>query len=349
MTINISAVGLTQLAENILHSAGFSRSTAQEVALHLVDAEAAGVASHGINRVAYYLSILDKGLVSASGEPTLIEKTKVAALVDGRKGIGIPAANLAVRHLIETANLHGVALAGIVNCGHTGRLGAYSEIAARAGCVLLSFGGAGRHQYPCVVPFGAREPFFSTNPFSLGAPGGDHAPAVMDIATSIVAGGKVAVAKAKGELVPKGQIVYKHGDPTTDPQDFIDGGALLPFGGVKGSSLGLMIELITTAMMGVAFEFNWLFVAVKADVFRSNTSYDLDANAVVSDLHKLQPAPGFDVVRMPGELEAERMATAQSAGLVIPEGVWAGLATSARRYDIDLTPYLQNWDAGASQ
>ena len=82
----------------------------------------------------------------------------------------------------------------------------YSETAANAGCVLVSFGGAGRKLYPCVVHFGSREPFFSTNPFSIGAPGGGHSPAVLDFAASMVAGGKVAIAKANGLSLPEGCI-----------------------------------------------------------------------------------------------------------------------------------------------
>ena len=102
--------------------------------------------------------------------------------------------------------------------------------------MLVSFGGAGRKLYPCVVPFGSREPFFSTNPFSIGAPGGGHSPAVLDFAASMVAGGKVAIAKANGLSLPEGCIVDEAGNPSTDPDDCIDGGALLPFGGVKGSA-----------------------------------------------------------------------------------------------------------------
>ena len=336
MAIRISTSRLERLTEAIFLRAGFLGRAAGEVARHLVEAEAAGVASHGINRVAYYLSLLDRGMLSTDAEPALTRKTEVVALVDGNEGLGIPAANLAVEYLVEAARSHGVAAAGLFNCGHTGRMGAYAETAADAGCVLISFGGAGRRLYPCVVPFGSREPFFSTNPFSIGAPGGRHSPAVLDIAASIVAGGKVAIAKATGQSLPDGYIVDKAGNPSTDPDDYIDGGALLPFGGVKGSGLGLMAELITTAMMGEAFEFNWLFLAVKADVFRPRQSCDDDADTVIDDLHGLNPASGFDRVRMPGEVEAQRTLEARSRGLDIADGVWAGLVASAERFGIDV-------------
>ena len=332
--MRISSTRLETLAERIFLEAGFSTRTAQEVARHLVEAEAAGVASHGINRVAYYISLLDKGMLSTDAEPVLTQQSEVVALVDGNEGFGIPAANLAVDYLVDAAQKHGVAAAGLHNCGHTGRMGAYSEAAANAGCILVSFGGAGRKLYPCVVPFGSREPFFSTNPFSIGAPGDGGSPAVLDVAASVVAGGKVAIAKAKGLSLPEGQIVDKTGNPTTNPDDYINGGALLPFGGAKGSGLGLMAELITTAMMGEAFEFNWLFLAVKADIFRPRQFYDEDAQAMIDELHNLKPAPGFDRVRMPGEVEARKTQAAQSMGLEIPVGVWSGLVASAERFGV---------------
>ena len=336
MATRITTSRLERLTEAIFLEAGFTDRTAREAARHLVEAEAAGVASHGINRVAYYLSLLGKGMLSAHAEPALTRQTEVVALVDGNRGLGIPAANLAVEYLVETARRHGVAAAGLLNCGHTGRMGAYSGTVADAGCVLVSFGGAGRKHYPCVVPFGSREPFFSTNPLSIGAPGGGNASAVLDMAASIVAGGKVTLAKARGLSLPEGCIVDKAGNPSTDPDDYIDGGALLPFGGVKGSGLGLMAELIATAMMGEAFEFNWLFLAVKADVFRSRRSCDEDAGTVIRDLHGLKPAPGFDKVRMPGEVEAQRTLEARSRGVEIPDGVWAGFVASAERFGVDV-------------
>ncbi|WP_419904449.1 Ldh family oxidoreductase [Kiloniella sp.] len=337
-TITISKA--EELIERILCKSGFLSETARQVAQHLAQAEATGMTSHGINRMAYYLSLAEKRMLELKAQPRIAKQFGAFALVDGDRGLGIPAANLAMEYLISSTRLNGVAAAGLVNCGHTGRMGAYSEEAAKADCILISFGGAGRKEYPYVVPFGSREPFYSTNPFSFGAPAGDKSPAVLDFAASVVAQGKVAVAKAKGQQLPDGCIVDRDGCPTTDPDDFYDGGALLPFGGVKGSGMGLMAELISSAMFGESAEFNWLFLCVKADAFREMKAYRKDAESMISELHALKPAEGFKQVLMPGELEAEKLLTAQVEGLHIPESIWTVLTDVAHNYGVEVAEYL---------
>jgi Malate/L-lactate dehydrogenase len=42
-------------------------------------------------------------------------------------------------------------------------------------------------------------------------------PMVLDMATSVVAGGKLDVARSKGESIPLGWARDKYGNPTTDP------------------------------------------------------------------------------------------------------------------------------------
>ena len=137
-------------------------------------------------------------------------------------------------------------MVGLRNCGHLGRLGDWAEMAAAAGQVSLHFlntSGAQR-----VAPFGGSDRRLSTNPLAIGVPlaGGD--PAILDITTSTVAEGKLMVALNKGEQVPEGWIVDKHGKPTTDPKDFYDGGALLTIGAHKGSGLSILTDLLAGAI-----------------------------------------------------------------------------------------------------
>ena len=93
--------------------------------------EAAGVTSHGMNRVAYYISLLNKGMLSTDAGSTLTKQSEVVALVDGNEGFGIPAANLAVEYLVETAQRHGVVAAGVHSCRPTGRMDAFLRFSQR--------------------------------------------------------------------------------------------------------------------------------------------------------------------------------------------------------------------------
>ena len=113
-----------------------------------------------------------------------------------------------------------------------------SEAAAQAGCIGIITHGLGRTQISRVVPFGGSQGALSTNPISVGVPTGDEVPFVLDIATSVVAEGKLQVARSKNAELPPGYIVDKEGRPSTNPNDFYDGGFLLPFGGHKGYGLG---------------------------------------------------------------------------------------------------------------
>ena len=117
---------------------------------------------------------------------------------------------------------------------HMGRLGEFAELAAAADCMVILTSGGGSKNSGNVTPFGGAQPALSTNPIAVGVPTGDDEPFILDFATSIVAGAKVRVALNKGVDVPEGWIVDKHGNPTTNPADFEDGGYLLPFGGHKG-------------------------------------------------------------------------------------------------------------------
>src|SRR5207253_9002272 len=128
------------------------------------------------------------------------------------------------------------------------------------------------------VPHGGARPLLGANPFAAAFPTGE-APVLVDFATTADAGGKVLVAAAAGEQLPPGCIVDAEGRPTTDPQRFLDGGGLLPFGGHKGYGLSVLAELLGGALTGAATaaerggeifsRTGALFVALDAGTFRA--------------------------------------------------------------------------------
>ena len=133
----------------------------------------------------------------------------------------------------------GLAAVGLANCKHVGRLGEWVELAAAEGVVGLAFAN-GAHPGGLVTPYGSLEPFFGTNPVAAGVPVTGDDPIVVDFATSMVAEGKVRVARNRGESLPEGLIQDKRGRPTTDPHDLYDGGTLLTIAAHKGSALSLL-------------------------------------------------------------------------------------------------------------
>ena len=145
-------------------------------------------------------------------------------------GFGHYVSRWSIHRAIEKAKSAVSCSVSINNIGHIGRLGEYAEAAARAGCIaLISVGMGGKGAGP-TVPYGGSQGTFSTNPIAIGVPTGDDSPFIVDYATSMIAEGKIQVARSKGIDLPEGCIVDKNGMPSVKPADFYDGGALLAFG-----------------------------------------------------------------------------------------------------------------------
>ena len=326
---------LTKLIRNSLAAGGFSPGNADTVSQHLVDAEMKGVSSHGVNRLGLYLNEAANDVIDPKAEPVVTTPRDGLLHVDGARGIGIVAMSRATEALIETAADRGMAAGGIVNCGHSGRMGAYAEQAAEAGFLALSFGGGGRRRWGNVVPFGGVEPVMSTNPYTLGLPGLPDDPVVCDFAISTVATGKVAVARANGETLPPDSVIDKDGNQSQDPEAYYDGGALLPAAGPKGSGLGIIAELMGDAMLGDCVEYNWLMILIRADAFQPKATYDKRAADFVTQVRGTKTAAGFDKVIMPGERETTLARVAASNGIVIGDGVWAGIVEAAKSVGVE--------------
>ncbi len=327
---------LVALIRDCLAAGGFSPSNSDIVARHLVDAEMKGVSSHGVNRLGHYLGEVAKEVIDPRAAPVVTIRRDGILHIDGARGIGIVAMARATEALIEEAGARGIACAGIVNCGHSGRMGAYAEQAAAAGFLAISFGGGGRRHWGNVVPFGGIQPVMSTNPYTLGLPGLPEDPVVADFAISTVATGKVAVARANGETLPPDAAIDRDGNPTRDPEDYYDGGALLPAAGPKGSGLGVIAELMGDAMLGDCVEYNWLMILVRADAFQPMAEYQRRAEGFVREVRASTPAAGVDKVLMPGERETTLAAEAAETGIRIGDGVWAGIVEAAASVGIEV-------------
>ena len=244
-----SAEELEALSISILSVVGCDEETARFVALHLVDADIKGVESHGVMRLIQYVEQADEGYFQPSARPELKENGQGAWLVDGQRGFGMPAINLAVDTAVTQAKKQGISAVGVMNCGHTGRLGAFCEQGARESCLIILFGGGGRGIWRQVAPHGGTKAVLPTNPYAFGIPGGDKGPVILDFATSVAAGGWIYAAKSAGGEVPEGMIVDPDGNPSRDPDDYLQGGALLPAAGPKGYGISRTVFLWNMAVM----------------------------------------------------------------------------------------------------
>ena len=244
----IASDDLERLVAAGLEAPETSAENARCVARALVAAEINGQKGHGLSRVASYAAQARIGKVDGGAVPTA-ERTRAATVaIDAAHGFAYPALDLAVALLPGIARETGIAAAGIRRSHHAGALGLVAERLAGAGLVALMFA----NTPSAMAPYGGTRALLGTNPIAFAAPRRDAPPIVIDLALSEVARGKILAAAQKGEPIPAGWAIDKHGQPTTDAKAALEG-TLMPSGGAKGAALALMVELLAAAVTGAQY------------------------------------------------------------------------------------------------
>src|SRR5688572_13466865 len=239
---------LLGLARTALEKAGANSKMAEAAARHLVRAEEQGLPTHGMSRVPFYCGMLRRGRADGAAQPAMAAERAGVCLIDNRDGLPYVSAQWAVEEVIARARRNGIGFAGIRNSAHVGVLGIHLAPVAAAGLVGFAFTNS-----PAAIPaWGGKKALFGTNPVAAAFPRKDAQPLVIDLALTTVVRGKIMMAMRKGERIPEGWALDRHGRPTTDPKEAIEHGSLFPIGGSKGAMLALMFELICAALTGAA-------------------------------------------------------------------------------------------------
>lgn len=234
------------LVSDILVHAGFSAGHVRTLTETIVAGERDGSPAHGLYRTLVCVHSLRSGKVAGDAEPVVHDQAPSIVRVDARGGFSLLAFDAGLPHLIEKARRNGMAAMAINHCVHFSALWPEIEQLTAAGLVAL----ACNPSHAWVAPTGGRTPLLGTNPFAFGWPRPEGPPYVFDFATSAVARGEIELCRRAGQPLPEGVAIDADGLPTTDPQAVFDGGAMLTFGGHKGSALSTMIELIAGPLIG---------------------------------------------------------------------------------------------------
>ncbi|MFL6573710.1 MAG: Ldh family oxidoreductase [Burkholderiales bacterium] len=249
---------LFRLGSTALERAGAHPAMAQAAARHLVQAESQGLPTHGMSRVPFYCTMLRNGRADGTAHPAMVSDRAGACLIDNRDGLPYVSVQWAVAEVMQRARRNGIAFAGIRNSSHAGVLGIHLLGLAEAGLVGFAFTNS-----PAAIPaWGGKKALFGTNPVAAAFPRRDADPVVIDLALTTVVRGRIMMAMRKGERIPEGWALDRHGKPTTDPKEAIEHGSLFPIGGAKGAMLALMFELICASLTGAA-------IGAEADSFFS--------------------------------------------------------------------------------
>lgn len=241
----LSLAELTARIEAIFSKCGLSDLQATALARVIAAGERDACASHGIYRIEGCLRTVKAGKVAPTAEPIVSLDETAIVRVDAKDGFSCPAVELGLPALVERAGTHGLAALVINNCTHFSALWYEAELLTEMGLAVLAM----CPSYATVAPTGGTKPLLGTNPFAFGWPRPGQRPYVFDFATSVAARGEIELYRRAGKPLPEGWALDAQGQPTTDPQAAL-AGAMLPFGGHKGSAISTMIELLAAAMIG---------------------------------------------------------------------------------------------------
>ena len=253
----LSLEQLHELVQRALARAGASALMASTTADALVYAEARGLASHGVTRVAQYAAHLLNGRADGNAQPRIVASRGAAALISAASGLAYPACALAVKEAIGRAREFGVSLVSVTDSHHYGVAAFHLAPVGAAGMVGLALSNS-----PAAMPVaGGKRPLLGTNPIAAVFPRTHGVPLLIDMSLSEVARGKLVMAAKDGRPIPLGWALDGEGNPTTDARAGLEG-SMLAMGGTKGAMLALVVELLVTTLTGAAlgFEASTLFI-----------------------------------------------------------------------------------------
>jgi len=259
-----------------------------------------------------------------AAEPTTVRESVTTLVIDGNLGPGHLTAYRALHQAMEKARTSEICSVSFTRIEHIGRLGQYAEMAAREGFVGITMVGRGSPNSMKVLPFGGKKGSLGTNPIAIGFPTGDPVPFVLDVATSVVAEGKIQVARSKNLPVPDHYIVDKNNVPSTNPNDFYDGGFLRTFADHKGYAFSLAACLMSqlSGTYGPGSPFGGAFMQViNINAFTDLEGYQAGIRTFLDGIKTTEPAEGVDEVQVPGEFEHKNRVNRLKQGIEIPDTI----------------------------
>lgn len=338
----IRAEDLRRVATGMLVHHGLPEADAAITARCLVEADLRGVETHGVVRLPHYLNRVRLGLINTRPDIKVDQRTPAAVLVDGDDGFGFVVATRAMDEALRMAGVFGLGLAAVKRSSHFGMAASYVLQAIRGGCMSMVFTNASAS----MPPWGGRDPILGTSPFAAGAPGGALPPFVLDMAPAVAARGKIRLAAKRGERIPEGWALDKHGKATTDPVAAMDDGVVLPMGGPKGSALSMMMDIFGGVFTGSAFagdvtnhtteytkpqDVGHFMLAIKPDLFMSRADFEARMDVLVGRLKGGRKADGFDEILISGEPEARKEAERLRTGIALPRPELAAMMAEAEK------------------
>lgn len=333
---------------------GMPTQDAEIEADSLIWANLRGVDSHGVVRIPWYVDNVDLGIMNPKPEMCVISETPATVYLEADRAFGAVATVHAAELAMAKAATAGVGWVLIRNLTHQGAIGLYAQMIAQQDMIgVVVCAGP-----PNMAPYGSSVPAMGNNPIAICVPAARHYHVLLDMATSLVAMGKVLVARESGTSIPEGWGLDKAGNPTTDPNRLA---AMLPMAGPKGSGMAMIFELMSSVLASNALVLpaltgtvdsskvsashvaqkvphnqNSFVVALDISCFADLTAFKAGVDDLIDGIKALPLAAGFDEILMPGELEERRCDERRRNGIPVPSGTASALKGIARRLGLAL-------------
>lgn len=325
----VASADLERYAAALLRGVGASTVDADWVATHVVAADLAGHESHGLRRLVEYVERARSGYIDPTARPEVVEADGATALVDGHHAFGHVSMRVVTEEVVARARTYGVAAVALRRSDHVGRMADFCERAAAQGVAMLCFvNDAGAEQD--VAPPGGTEARLATNPIAFGVPRAASPHLVLDMATSVVAKGRVSEWIDRGLPLPESWLTSTR--------------ALRPIGGVKGFGLALVTEALAGALTGAGTvsaevrpdEQGVFAIGIDVARFRPLADFSAEVEAFIAYVKDVPLEPGADPVRVPAETGAASAAERRARGVPVQSFTWQRLATLAAELGVPL-------------
>jgi len=336
---------LKSFGQQVMVKAGLTPEEADVFMENLLYADSRGVGSHGISRLINYSKRVKCGVITGNVDAEIVRESASCLVIDGHNGIGAKIGRQAMDLCIERAKKTGCCTATVNHANHFGVASFYSAYAAKQGMIAFVVS----NSEAAVAPIGGAKAMLGTNPMGIAVPAERNDPFDLDMATSVVARGKVVLAQKEGKQIPPDWAVDKNGARTTDPSAVLDGGCMLPFGGPKGYAISLFIDLMCSCLGGAdncrttshfwtdydrPQNIGYFMFVIDPSKFWPDGSFTDRVDTMLEEFKACPTAPGVDRVYIPGEIEAGKGRTSMAQGIELSDAVAEELRSIGKEYGV---------------
>lgn len=346
-TYRVSAAELARVTAACLAGAGLSPRHAALVTEGLVEAELRGQGSHGVSRLLdIYIQRLSARATNPQPDIRIVARRAGTAVVDGDNGPGQVVGRFAMDLAIDLAREHGLGAVAARHSNHYGAAAYYLNAAVKKGLIGISTTNAP----PNMPPWGGRKPYLGTNPLAIAVPAGKYGAILLDMATSVVAKGKIQLMAKEGQTtMPPGWALDAEGRDTQSIDAALQGGMMLPVGGPKGYGLAVMVEILSAMLSGADFgphlgnmytqfdrpqNIGHFFGAIDVSGFLPMEAFTARIEGFIEELRAVPRREGVAEILMPGEIEARCAERYRREGIPIEAPVLAEISRLAERFGV---------------